>query len=653
MRTRGIRDYIVSGVRRVTSLFRATPEPAAEVEVLVVAEPTQDDQDQHEITARKVIAAYASYMFAKENRAQIFLVSLITLLGTGMNFLAPYLLGEVVKSLGKEHADAAAEIAGEELWKIGGLLAVYTLSQLLPNIRDQLLVPVTAYNTKKILTNITTQQLNDKSLQYHIKTPQSDKLFVMQKSFTVANMGTPLLTQVAPTMLEMMIAVAILTRQYGAAMGAGTSTLFALYTTYCVLTTQPIIHARDDFRIKSNKVWDVVCPALDHYKTIHDFNKFARTIAEVEAAMTHAQRSEVRANSMPLRVGLGQIAIPRIGMLFAMLYVAMRVQSQQVTISEFVTLFGYLNQLSGMIPTVGQAMNQVFAAYPDMKFVFGELGKPAEVNDAYADTPLIMHGLPRIEFNDVTFGYPGRPLSLINLSLTIEPGQTVALVSESGAGKSTLFNLLYGYYQPNSGSITIDGQNIAAVSRQSLQEQIAMVGQAPNLYNGTVRDNIKYGASDPDAVDDALVMQHAQQLQLTDFIHSLDNQLDTDVGQEGKAFSGGQQQKMALLRGFLKKAPIRLLDEVTAALDAGSAEAVLNGIKQHFLPNATSLIITHKLKEITFVDKIVVLDQGKVIAEGTHEVLLKSCPYYLTLWQKQFDSYAEETTPILGRISPK
>lgn len=647
MQGRNIRSYFNAAVSYVNGLFRRDEHRIQEErqDDPLIEEAAPQQGAQNDITTSRIIADYAAFIFASENRIRLFAVAMISLLGTGMNFLAPYLLGEVINSLSGANHVTEENTSDEQLLKIAGLVLAYSFIQILPNIRDQIMVPVSVHNTKKLLVKISEKQLSEKSLQYHINTLPSEKIYLVQKSFSVSDVGTPLFTQVTPALLEIMIASFVLARQHGPLIGLGASTTFALYTAYCAVTTKPIIHAREEMLKTGSSAWQAIESSLSHYKSVHDFNKLTQTIAEVEHAVNHAARAEQAAKGIPLKIALGHIAIPRLGTLLASLYVGMRVQGNPLAIREFVTLFGYLNQLSVMIPTVGQAMNQVFSSYPDMKYVFGELAKPTEIVDRYPDVKLLTNGPPVIAFNNVTFGYPDRPLAFNDLSFTIQSGQTVALVSESGAGKSTLFNLLYGYYQPNSGSITINGQDSATVSRQSLQAAIGMVGQAANLHSGTVRDNIKFGASDPDAVNDDSLNYLAEKLNLTEFLRSLNSGLDTNVGQDGKAFSGGQQQKVAILRGFLQHAPIRLLDEITAALDAGSADAVLDGIKRHFLADATTLIITHKLKEVTFADKIIVLDKGRVLAEGTHDALLASCPLYQTLWQKQFDEPSMLTSP--------
>ncbi len=657
-----ITNFVRPVIRYVSRFIWNTPRPVENNYTITNLESGSHSQEPgssalvstETISTQKIIARYATFIFSKENHLPIMYASLLTILGTGCNFLAPYILGEMINSMQKQKEEAATVEENQyQLLRIIGLVVVFSLSQLIPNMRDRILVPVTAYNNKKILTAIMQLQLKH-SLTYHIATSHSQQMHIVQKAFSSSSVGTPLLTQVAPTLLEVSIASAILTYRFGTSMGAGALAVFAVYVAYCVKTTQLVIDARENMIKVGSKTYNAMSKAIAQYKPMHDFNKFADTMKAIEAAVEAAAEAETQENDMPLKIGVGHIVISRLGMLVAILFAAMRMQTNQLSVSEFMALLGYLNQLSGMLPVVGQGMMKVLSSIPEIKYVFGQFENSTDVVDIYAGATLQLNGPAQIEFRNVTFAYPGKSPTFDNLSLTIKPGQRVAFVSPSGGGKSTLLTLLYGYYQPSSGEIYINGQNIAEISCDSLQKNIVMAGQDANLSNGTVRDNIKYGVADSDAVSDDEIFHLAKKLNLFDFITTLEKQLDTDVGENGKAFSGGQKQKVAIMRSFMKclrkkekeAGSICLFDEVTAALDAGSATDVLAGINKMLGNNATQLFITHKLSEITEFDKIIVLDQGVVVAEGIHEELLKNCTLYQTLWEKSRQENGERKNNV-------
>jgi ABC-type multidrug transport system fused ATPase/permease subunit len=607
--------------------------PTSEIE-------TKATSTQHSISAWKIVQSLSTIVLAKENRPRIIAASVLTGISTALNFVTPYLLGVTIESLQQNEKDESQTEAPSPVALVLMLLAAQTLSQIVPTIRDQVLAPVTARNTQKVVTSITEHQLN-KSLDYHSKVPFGDQIYLLQKGFSVTGSISPILTKITPTLFEIIMAIAVLTHRYGSGMGMGVAGTAVLYTAYSAATTKPIIAAREIMINTGRETWQKIDGALKQYKNIHDFCKYDYEMKAVTTAVKKAAAAEINAITAPLKVGYGHIAIPRLGMLGAALYVVAGVQSQRFNIQDFILLMSYLNQLATMIPAVGQALNGLFAAYPDFKFVFSELAQPSEIIDRYPSVPLEVKAItPSIRFENVAFSYPKigdekEKISVFkDLSFTIESGQTVAFVSQTGGGKSSIFKLLYGYNTPSQGKIYINGQDISQVSRKSLQSQIGLVGQVPNLFNASVRDNIRYGAENPDSTTDQEIMALAKALNLEEFINTLEKKLDTSVGENGMQLSGGQQQRVAIIRGLLKQTPIRLFDEITSALDGITADKVLAGIL-NLTKDQTRLIISHKLAETQHADKIFVLADGGVIAAGTHSQLLKDCPLYLELWHKK------------------
>lgn len=305
-----------------------------------------------------------------------------------------------------------------------------------------------------------------------------------------------------------------------------------------------------------------------------------------------------------------------------------------ITSGSFVSFLAALIMLYTPMKSLGSNYNSVLMSFLAIERVFDVLDSVPAIQSK-PDAIEMPETHRKIEFNNVSFEYVKNVPVLKNVNLTVEHGEIVALVGNSGGGKSTLVSLLPRFYDVTGGSIMVDGTDIRDFTLDSLRRNIAVVFQDNFLFAGTIRENILIGNQNatPEQVDNAVKMAC-----LDDFIASLDNGLDTQIGERGILLSGGQKQRVAIARAFLKNAPILILDEATSALD-NKAEAVVQKAIENLMQDKTVFVIAHRLSTIRNASKIVVINHGEIVESGTHEELLKlECGAYKTLHDMQFKS---------------
>ena len=299
------------------------------------------------------------------------------------------------------------------------------------------------------------------------------------------------------------------------------------------------------------------------------------------------------------------------------------------SISVYLMVMG---QIGGIMETIPSIIERVSAASK----AYTELVVPIEVTDAPNATVLdVTRG--KIEFKNVSFKYKNKYV-LRDLSLTIKPGERVGIVGPSGAGKTTLVNLLMRFYDVKSGEILIDGTDIRTVTQNSLRENISFIPQDPAMFNRTIKENIAYGR--PDATM-AEIRAAAHFASADKFIAGTEKKYDTLVGDRGIKMSGGQRQRIAVARAFLKDAPILILDEATSALDSETEVAIQHSFEK-LSHNRTTIAIAHRLSTLRNMDRIVVLDDGKIVESGTHAALLRRGGEYARLWKMQSGGFLQE-----------
>ena len=310
------------------------------------------------------------------------------------------------------------------------------------------------------------------------------------------------------------------------------------------------------------------------------------------------------------------------------------VQADVMSAGELVQFVIYAVMVAGSVAALSEIWGELQRAAGATERLVELLGAPDEVTDPAEPRPLPHPACGAIAFEDVTFHYPSRPdrAALHGVSLRVEPGETVALVGPSGAGKTTIIQLLLRFYDPLSGRVTLDGVDLRDMARADFRRAIAMVPQDPVIFAASARENIRFGRP---GASDAEVEAAARAAAAHDFLAALPEGYESFVGERGVMLSGGQKQRIAIARAILRDAPVLLLDEATSALDAESEQAVQRAVED-LSRQRTTLIVAHRLATVKKADRIVVFDEGRIVAEGTHDALVADGGLYARLARLQF-----------------
>ena len=312
------------------------------------------------------------------------------------------------------------------------------------------------------------------------------------------------------------------------------------------------------------------------------------------------------------------------------------VRNELMSVGMLVQFVIYSIMVAGAVAALSEIWSELQRAAGATERLIELLNIEDTVNDPGQAVSAPTNWLGEITFNDVTFAYPSRAddATLSNFNLTIKPGETIALVGISGAGKSTFIQLLQRFYDPDQGEIFLDGIDIKTMKRLEFRKSIALVPQDPVIFATTVMENIRFGNSE---ANDEEIFQAARSAAAHDFISELPQGYDTFVGERGIMLSGGQKQRVAIARAILRNAPVLLLDEATSALDAENERSVQKAF-DHLSKGRTTIVVAHRLATVKKADRIIVLDAGKIIAQGNHEKLISEKGLYARLASLQFTS---------------
>jgi ATP-binding cassette, subfamily B, heavy metal transporter len=439
-----------------------------------------------------------------------------------------------------------------------------------------------------------------------------------------------LLFNLAPTVIEL-IAVAVIFYLYFG-MGLVLATTFAVVA--YALVTRWITEWRAALREKMNELdTTAMSRAVDsllNYETVKYFGAEAREEARYGHATAAYAKAAVRSENSLGVLNMSQALIVNLLLAGAMAYAVWGWSKGTMTVGDLVFVNTYLTQLFRPLDMLGTVYRTIRQGLIDMAEMFRLMDTEVEVKDA-PGAPALIVARPSVVFDNVVFGYEPDRTILHGLSFEVPAGQQVAVVGPSGAGKSTIARLLFRFYDPQSGRILIDGQDIAMVTQASLRAHLGIVPQDSVLFNETIGYNIAYGRDGASLAD---VEAASRAAALMPLIERLPQGFDTPVGERGLKLSGGEKQRVAIARTLVKNPPILVLDEATSALDTRTEQDVLATLHK-VSENRTSLSIAHRLSTVADADAILVLQEGRLAEMGSHQDLLRRDGLYAEMWARQ------------------
>ena len=515
-----------------------------------------------------------------------------------------------------------------------GLTVAYSVARLanvgFQQLRDAVFAPV-AQRALRRLALETFQHIHRLSMRYHISRKTGGLSRIIERGVKgVEFLLRFLLFSVGPLILELALVAIILTVLFDAWYLLIVSVTIALYVWFTFAVTEWRVKLRREMNDQDTDANQKAIDSLLNYETVKYFGAEAREASRYDGAMRAYAAAALKTAYSLAFLNFGQSLLITAGLIGVMVLAAMGVQDGSLTVGDFVMVNAYMVQITVPLNFLGTVYREIRQSLVDMGQMFDLLEQPAEVTDKPGAPDLKVTG-GRIELKDVRFGYdPDREI-LKGISVVVPAGQTVAIVGPTGSGKSTIGRLLFRFYDVTGGALLIDGQDIRDVSLSSLHDAIGVVPQDTVLFNDTIRYNIAYGR---DGATQDQIEQAARDAQIHDFIVTLPKGYETMVGERGLKLSGGEKQRVGIARTLLKNPPILLLDEATSALDTGT-EQEIQGALARAGEGRTVITIAHRLSTVAEADRIVVLDQGEIVEQGTHDALLAQSGRYAQLWNRQ------------------
>jgi len=575
------------------------------------------------------------YLMEYRNRVLLALGCLI--LAKLGNVVGPFILKYIVDALDSEKTQLiAAPIA---------LVLAYGLARfanvLFGELRDTVFGHVTERAMRKIGIKVF-RHLHNLDLDFHLNRRTGGLSRDIERGTTgISFLMRFFVFNIVPTFIEIFMVVGILLYNYGWGFALITLSAVLAYVWFSVAATEWRTKFVREANIADSASNNRAVDSLLNFETVKYFTNEEFEVQRYDYELEKWESARRKNRLSLFSLNGGQALIIAVAMTAMMWLATSRVAAGTMTLGDFVLINAFMIQLFLPLNFLGFVYREIKGSMANIEKMLQLLEITTSVDDRL-EAKTLQPAAWDIEFTDVSFSYrPDRKI-LNNVSFTIGAGQKVAVVGASGAGKSTLVKLLFRFYDLDEGNITIGGTDISHVTKNSLRQAIGIVPQDTVLFNDSVFENVRYGcpeASDPE-VSNAIYLAH-----LDNFISQLPEGHQTRVGERGLKLSGGEKQRVAIARTILKRSPVLVFDEATSSLDSKSEQAILTALRE-VAEGHTSLVIAHRLSTIIDADKIVVLDHGRIVEQGSHKALLEQRGYYADLWFAQQKEQSHQASDI-------
>ncbi len=553
----------------------------------------------------------------------------------------PLVLKEIVDSL-----DQAQLLAIDSLETVSMALPLVFLlaygglrlmANLFNELRDAIFSRV-RYHAMRGISLRVLKHLYSLSLSYHLDRKTGGITRDLERGTnSLSSILNYLVFNIFPTAAEFTFVAIILLGKYQPVFALITFSTVALYIVFTLLVTNWRMHYRHEMNDHESRANSYAVDGMLNYETVKYFTNEDYELKQYDDTLDKWESAAVKSQTSMSLLNFGQGVVIAIGVTLMMISAAQGVVDGNMTIGDLVLVNTMMLQLFIPLNFLGIIYRALKYSLADMDMMLKLLDTKQDIKDSEKAKKLQVSNAV-IRFDKVSFDYNKDRKILDDVSFDIPHGHKVAVVGPSGAGKSTLARLLFRFYDVDSGSISIDGQNINQVTQTSLRDNIGIVPQDTVLFNYTIDHNIRYAKLD---ASDEEIQQAAKHANIHDFIDSLPEGYRTVVGERGLKLSGGEKQRIAIARVILKNPRILVFDEATSSLDSHSEQLILESLKQ-VAEKHTTLVIAHRLSTIIDADNILVLDKGKIVEQGTHQQLLEVKGLYAHLWELQQEEAKEE-----------